>query len=168
MVRVPSPPQSWSQAVVCVSTPRMYPRSGYFLVIKLLRLTSLKIQQSCDSNLRCNWVLIQKSPNTSECRKSVFWRLLFWKCDGRCFFWLILNFWNNLNNYFRLHLCLSFRTSVRTSVRHTFIFFYFLQLFHKMSLIKVAWHVLRVKNMHPGSPSVPSGNAAAEAKLRCV
>ena len=28
-----SPPQSRSQAVVCVSTPRMYPRSGYFLVI---------------------------------------------------------------------------------------------------------------------------------------
>ena len=26
-------PQSRSQAVVCVSTPRMYPRSGYFLVI---------------------------------------------------------------------------------------------------------------------------------------
>ena len=30
--RVSSPPQSWSQAVVCVSTPRKYPRSGYFLV----------------------------------------------------------------------------------------------------------------------------------------
>ena len=27
-----SPPQSRSQAVVCVSTPRMYPRSGYLLV----------------------------------------------------------------------------------------------------------------------------------------
>ena len=26
-----SPPQSRSQAVVCVSTPRMYLRSGYFL-----------------------------------------------------------------------------------------------------------------------------------------
>ena len=26
------PPQCRSQAVVCVSTPRMYPRSGYFLV----------------------------------------------------------------------------------------------------------------------------------------
>ena len=32
MVRVSSPPQSRSKAVVCVSTPRMYPRSGYFLV----------------------------------------------------------------------------------------------------------------------------------------
>ena len=27
-----SPTQSQSQAVVCVSTPRMYPHSGYFLV----------------------------------------------------------------------------------------------------------------------------------------
>ena len=33
MVRVSSPPQSRSKAVVCVSTPRMYPRSRYFLVI---------------------------------------------------------------------------------------------------------------------------------------
>ena len=32
MFRVSSPPQSWSKAVVCVSTPRMYPQSGYFLV----------------------------------------------------------------------------------------------------------------------------------------
>ena len=32
MVRVSSPPQSRSKAVVCVSTPRMYPQSGYFLV----------------------------------------------------------------------------------------------------------------------------------------
>ena len=32
--RVSSPPQSQSKVVVCVSTPRMYPRSGYFLVIK--------------------------------------------------------------------------------------------------------------------------------------
>ena len=31
-----SPPQCRSQAVVCVSTPRMYPRSGYFLVITIL------------------------------------------------------------------------------------------------------------------------------------
>ena len=32
-LRVSSPPQSRSKAVVCVSTPRMYPRSGYFLVM---------------------------------------------------------------------------------------------------------------------------------------
>ena len=30
--RISSPPQSRSQAIVCISTPRMYPRSGYFLV----------------------------------------------------------------------------------------------------------------------------------------
>ena len=33
-----SPPQCWSQAVVCVSTPRMYPHRGYFLVIKKIIL----------------------------------------------------------------------------------------------------------------------------------
>ena len=39
MVRVASPPQSRSKAVVCISTPRRYPRSGYFLVIhKLVRI----------------------------------------------------------------------------------------------------------------------------------
>ena len=32
MARVSSPPQSRSKAVVCVSSPRMYPHSGYFLV----------------------------------------------------------------------------------------------------------------------------------------
>ena len=37
-----------------------------------------------------------------------------------------------------------------------------------MSLIKVVWYVLRVKNMHPGSPSDPSGTAPTEAKPRCV
>ena len=31
--RVSSPLQSWSKAVVCASTPRKYPRSGYFLVM---------------------------------------------------------------------------------------------------------------------------------------
>ena len=37
-----------------------------------------------------------------------------------------------------------------------------------MSLIKFAWYVLCVKNMHFGSPSDPSQTAAAEVKLRCV
>ena len=32
------PPQSQSHAIVCVSTPRMYPHSGYFLVKKLFTL----------------------------------------------------------------------------------------------------------------------------------
>ena len=38
MIRVLSPPQSQSHVVVCVSTPRMYLQSGYFLVHALLRL----------------------------------------------------------------------------------------------------------------------------------
>ena len=37
-----------------------------------------------------------------------------------------------------------------------------------MQLIKVAWYVFRVKNMHPRSPSDPSWTATAEAKPRCV
>ena len=37
-----------------------------------------------------------------------------------------------------------------------------------MSVIKVAWCVFRVKNMHPGSTSHPSWTAAAEAKPRYV
>ena len=37
---VSSPPQSRSQAVVCASTPRKYPRSGYFLAnTKVLECT---------------------------------------------------------------------------------------------------------------------------------
>ena len=38
MVRVSSPPKSRSKAVVCVSTPRMYPRSGYFLVFNKIAI----------------------------------------------------------------------------------------------------------------------------------
>ena len=37
-----------------------------------------------------------------------------------------------------------------------------------MLVIKVAWYVLRVKNVHPGSPSDPSGTAAAKVKLRYI
>ena len=57
---------------------------------------------------------------------------------------------------------------VHVSVRMSANQFQFLQSYHKMSIIKFAWYVLRVKNMHPGSPSDPSGTAAAEAKPRCV
>ena len=39
---VSPPPQSRSQAVVCASTPRMYPRSGYFLVTHKGSKTSYK------------------------------------------------------------------------------------------------------------------------------
>ena len=37
-----------------------------------------------------------------------------------------------------------------------------------MSLIKVAWYVSRVKNMHLGSPSDPGQTPAAKAKPRYV
>ena len=30
---VSSPPQNSTQAVLCVTTPRMYPQNGYFLVV---------------------------------------------------------------------------------------------------------------------------------------
>ena len=36
-----SPHQCQSQAVVCVSTPRMYLQSGYFLVYTVLKLKNL-------------------------------------------------------------------------------------------------------------------------------
>ena len=42
-----SPPQSRSQAVVCVSTPRMYPSSGYFQVMNIFKpgfFTSEKVK----------------------------------------------------------------------------------------------------------------------------
>ena len=62
----------------------------------------------------------------------------------------------HLNNYFDFHVCLSFRLLLRVSVRVSENYLQFLQTYDKMSLIKVVWYVLRVKNMHPGSPSGPS------------
>ena len=54
MVRVSIPPQSQSKAVVCVSTPRMYPRSGYFLVpykvrVRIKTIISLGFALNCMS-----------------------------------------------------------------------------------------------------------------------
>ena len=54
-----------------------------------------------------------------------------------------------LNNYFNFHFCLSIHSFVRVSENQL----QFLQSLHKMSLLKVAWHVLRVKSVHSGSPS---------------
>ena len=72
----------------------------------------------------------------------------------------------NLNNYFDFHVCLSFRSCVRVRVSEDYL--RFLQAYHKMSVVKVVWYALRVKSLHPGSPSHPSQTAAAEAKPRCV
>ena len=49
-----SPPQSWSQAVVCVSTPRMYLRTRYFLVFikTLMQISSQGRKISISVTLR--------------------------------------------------------------------------------------------------------------------
>ena len=77
-----------------------------------------------------------------------------------------------LNNYFNFHVCLSFRASVRACVRACVRvskdYLRFLHEYYKMSLIKVVWYVLRVKSLHPGSPSHPSQTAHAKTKPRCV
>ena len=54
----------------------------------------------------------------------------------------------HLNNYFRHHVCLSFRTYTRPSV-HTshFNFFPIPPVVSDIVKIKVAWHMLRVKKM---------------------
>ena len=75
---------------------------------------------------------------------------------------------SNLNNYFDFHVSLSIRPSVHPFVCVSENQLNFLQFYHIMSLKKVAWYVLRVKNMHFGSPSHPSWTAAAEAKPRCI
>ena len=87
---------------------------------------------------------------------------------------------SHLNNYLDCHICLSIRPwfcpCVRGSVRASVVPFvrvsekklHFLQYYHKKPLIKVAWYVSWVKNMHPGSPSDSIGTAATEAKPRCV
>ena len=66
MVRVPSPPQSWPKAVVCVSTPRMYPRSGYFLVYyKSSYLLGYILSLSSSSH---NWTnLHQNRSSVAQC-----------------------------------------------------------------------------------------------------
>ena len=50
-----SPPQCWFQAVVCVSTPRMYPRSEYYLVdyqFSLADQFKLLMRKRASSNLK--------------------------------------------------------------------------------------------------------------------
>ena len=61
-----------------------------------------------------------------------------------------------------IYITISTFTSVRpyggvTSRSVTLLNFKYLQSIHKMSVIKVAWHVLRVKNIHSGSPQTPEG-----------
>ena len=70
-----------------------------------------------------------------------------------------------LNNYFDFHVCLSIRLSVRLFVRKPA---QFSAVVSQNVTKKVAWYVLRMKNMHPSSPSDPSRTATTEAKPRCV
>ena len=63
-----------------------------------------------------------------------------------------LYFQLHLHNYFKLYICPSLQRRRRPV---TLSNFQFLQSIHKMSVIKVAWHVLRVKNIHSGSLSDP-------------
>ena len=72
--RVSSPTQSRSKAVVCVSTPRMYSRSGYFLVQSNLKITSLFIMKK--QIVSCfNYFSNEKSINVK--------RQLFESCENR-------------------------------------------------------------------------------------
>ena len=61
---------------------------------------------------------------------------------------------HHLHNYFNIHVCPSLRrpSVVRPSRPVPLPSFQFLQAYEKVSLIKVAWHVLRVKNIHSWSP----------------
>ena len=63
-----------------------------------------------------------------------------------------------LHNYFNLHICPSLRRPSSVPSRPVPLpSFQFLQAYEKVSLIKVAWHVLRVKNIHSWSPPDPLG-----------
>ena len=63
------------------------------------------------------------------------------------------------HNYFNLHVCPSLRRpSASVGVRRPGVplpSFQFLQAYDKVSLIKVAWYVFRVKNIHSWSPPDP-------------
>ena len=67
--------------------------------------------------------------------------------------YIYLSICPHLHNYFNLHVCLSLRRR-----RHVpLLNFQFLQAYDKVSLIKVGWYVLRVKNIHSWSPPDPLG-----------
>ena len=75
-----SPPQSRSQAVVCVSTPRMYPRSGYFLVTSYFQKKPLQFECTvCDAKFAYKAILYRhisayhngKNCKCLECGKTI-------------------------------------------------------------------------------------------------
>ena len=82
-------------------------------------------------------------------------------------------YYNYLNNYFNFHVCLSFlcpcvHPCVRVCIRASENLLLFLQVYNKTSLIKDAWYVSWVKNMHFWSPSDPIQTAAAKEKPRYI
>ena len=72
MVRVPSPPQSRSKAVVCVSTPRMYLCSGYFLVTLWNGLNPI-------SHGRWSWRLPVYSNHQLSNKDRAAWQKTWWQ-----------------------------------------------------------------------------------------
>ena len=77
--------------------------------------------------------------------------------------WQLISINIYLHNYFNIHVCPSLRrpsSSASSSVPSRPVplpSFQFLQAYEKVSLIKVAWYVLRVKNIHSWSPPDPLG-----------
>ena len=83
-----------------------------------------------------------------------------------CAFFVIDTRKNLPNSYFRYFTCMwlikitistskSFCLSIRPSVRVSENYLQFLQVYHKMPLIKVVQYVLRVKSMHFWSLLIP-------------
>ena len=94
------------------------------------------------------------------CRHCTFLSFVNWLRNGKSIKLKVTKNLNhlNLNNYFNFHVFLSIQSSIRPCVCQNQL--YFLHLHNKMLQIKVAWYVLRVKNIHSGSsldPWVPLG-----------
>lgn len=74
----------------------------------------------------------------------------------------------NLNNYFKLHICLSIRVSTLLSFCVTENQLQFLQLYQKILQIEVSWYGFRVKNMDLQSclgPWIPLGKEKMESNI---
>ena len=74
-----SPPQCRSQAVACVSTPRMYPRSEYFLVYLILIIVCERYFDGCNI---CSGVNLSRCTKRT-CRRRKRARCLRWDYNYR-------------------------------------------------------------------------------------
>ena len=147
-------------------------------LLLLTPLTLLTIWKSC------SWNMVQKCLKTYCCwRRWHCWHQKIWK--KHIFFsslLLLTLLTSHLNNYLDCHICLSippwFCPCVRGSVRASVVPFvrvsekklHFLQYYHKKPLIKVAWYVSWVKNMHPGLTLRPQWDRChqGEAEVRIL